>query len=288
MRTRLLVACVAVTASLGCVAGCGSGSGGRAQAARPSSVRSSASAAPSVAQRDNGPYAPLMRRLAGWSDDHRSVTATESTDFDGHKFRFDGLFTWDAQPAMDVRVPTAQLSLQRLQSADKTEVLLVGGSYYYRVASASSGPLKGRHWMRAPQPQPTDGSAVAAHGLQPENALRMLPDATGWTDMGTADVDGTSGKHYQGTVTRAALSADSRLVKAAGVAPATLLAGADSAELDVWVDAHGKPVRWVEMSTVGRSFAIDFFDFGGPRTVHSPAAGDTVDAAKVPGRPSTL
>lgn len=289
MRTRLLAACVAVTAVLASAAGCSSGSSGRPHAAPSSSVSSSASSVPSATRSDDPRFTPVMRRLAAWSDTNHSVTATENAVFDGRKVRFDGLFTWGTRPAMDVRVPTAQLGLQRFNSSDKTEVLLVDGSRYYRVDPASGGPLKGRHWMRTPWPPSAGGSgAVAVHGLRPENSLRMLPDATGWTDLGTEDVDGQVGRHYEGMVTRAALAADSRLVRATGGSPSVLLAGADSAELDVWVDAHGNPVRWVEMVGPGQSFAIDYYDFGGPKTIAAPAARDTADAAAIPGHPTTL
>jgi len=289
MRTRLLAACVAVTAVLAGAVGCSSGSDGRSHAARASSDPASASAVPSASHRDDAQVSSLMRRLAAWSDTNHSVTATENAVFDGRKVRFDGLFAWGAQPAMDVRVPTAQLGLERFDSSDKTEVLLVGGSRYYRVDPTSDGPLKGRHWMRAPSSPSAGGSgAVAVHGLRPENSLRMLPDATGWTNLGTEDVDGTVGRHYEGTVTRAALAADSRLVRATGGSTSALLAGDDSAELDVWVDAHSNPVRFVELLGVGRSFAIDFYDFGGLKTVAPPAARDTADATSVPGRPKDL
>ncbi|SHN29688.1 hypothetical protein [Actinacidiphila paucisporea] len=229
-----------------------------------------------------------MQRLAAWSDDHQSVTAIENVVFDGRKTRYDGLFTWSAQPAMDVRAPTAQLGLQHLHSADKTEVLLVGDRYYYRVDPQPSGPLKGRHWMRTPLPKSADGSDTATRGLQvnPEDGLRMLPDATGWTDLGEENLDDTVARHYRGTVTRAALSADSRLVQAVGTSPSALLAGADSAELDVWSGSDGKPVRWVTTLGTGRSVAVDLFDFGGPRTITPPAARDTTDAALIPGSPT--
>lgn len=289
MRTRLFTVYVAVTAALACVAGCSSGRNSPPHTGRPSPVPSSASPAPTTTDPRSARFSALMERLAVWSDDYRSVTATEIVDFDGRKVRYDGLFAWGTEPAMDVRAPTAELGLQRLQSDDKTEIRLVGDSYYYRVDPQPSGPLKGRHWMRTPLPEPTDGSSAIAHGLQasPENGLRMLPDATGWTDLGETNVSDTVATRYMGTVTRAALSADSRLARAVGGSPSALLAGADSAELDVWVDARGKPVYWVATLGPGRSIAVYFFDFGGTRTIAPPAARDTTDAAAATGRPVT-
>jgi hypothetical protein len=228
-----------------------------------------------------------MRRVAAWSDPYHSVTATESVLADGRTVRFDGLFAWGAQSAMDVRSPTAQLGLHRLNSGDKTEVLLAGDRYYYSVEPRPSGPLKGKHWLRRTVPQ-TDGVA-GAHGLQanPEYGVWMLTDATGWTDLGADNVDDTVGRHYQGTVTAAALSADNRLTRSAGNALPTLLAGAGSAQLDVWVDTHGKPLRWVATMGTARSFAVDLFDFGGLRSIAPPTARDTVDAAAVAVHPTT-
>lgn len=228
-----------------------------------------------------------MEQLATWSDDYRSVTATEIVDFDDRKVRYDGLFAWGTEPVMDVRAPTAQLGLQRVHSDDKTEMRLVGDSYYYRVDPQPSGPLRGRHWMRTSLPEPNGWSGDVADGLQasPENGLRMLPDATGWTDLGEENVSDTVARHYQGTVTRAALSADSRLVRAVGGSTSALLADADSAELDVWVDAHGKPVYWVATLEPRQWIAVYFFDFGGTRTISPPAEGDTTDAAAAIGQP---
>jgi hypothetical protein len=226
-----------------------------------------------------------MRKLAGWSDGHSSVTGTETVDFDGRKLRYDGLFAWGPQPAMDVRAGTAQLGLERWNPAEKTEVRQAGGAYYYHVGPQSSGPLKGRHWLRSSQPLSAAGNAVAQSGLLvgPGDALRMLADGTGWADLGTETVDGTSGTHYRGTVTAAALASDAKLAPAAGGSPSPLLAGADTAELDVWVDAKGKPLRWVAMLAPGRSVAIDLGDFGGLHLVTRPSPTDTADASKLPG-----
>jgi hypothetical protein len=287
MKIRVLTTCmVGVSAWVG-VAGCSSGPDAVPHAARPSSVPWSASPVPSTTARDSARLSALMRRVAAWSDPYHSVTATESVAADGRTVRFDGLFAWGARPAMDVTSPTAQLGLQRLKSADKTEVLLTGGSYYYSIDPRPSGPAKGKHWMRTTVPQ-SDGSA-AAHGLQanPEYGVWMLADATGWTDLGAENVDDTVGRHYQGTVTAAALSADRRLARAAGNALPTLLAGVGSAQLDVWVDTHGKPLRWVATMGTARSFAVDLFDFGGLRSITPPTTRDTVDAAALAAHPTT-
>ncbi len=286
MRTRLLVACVAVATALAGVGGCSSGAAGSSgasgsKAGAHAARTSPASATPTTVSPESVRITSLMRKLAAWTDAKHSVTATEIVVFDAHSLRYDGLFAWGSGPAMDVRAPTAQLGLRQLHAADKTEVLLAGGSYYYRVDARSGGPSKGRPWLRTSLPRSADADVAAAHGIQgnPESALLMLPDAGGWTDLGTDATDGTTTSHYQGTVTRAALAADSRLLRTGGLSPSALLGAADSAEIDVWVDAHGKPVRFVEMSMIGRSLAIDFLSFGAshPLTPPPPATTTTSD-----------
>jgi hypothetical protein len=287
MRTRLLAVGVAVVAVLSSATGCSSGAKGRPHAAPLSATPPSASPGAATTDPKSARITALMRRLAAWSDDNKSVTATEIVDFDGRKVRYDGLFTWGAGSAMDVRSPTAQLGLQKLNSSDKTEIVLLGDSYYFRVDPQPSGPLKDRHWMRTPVPQSAAEGSPTAQGLQasPENGLGMLVDGTGWTDLGINDLDGTVGTRYMGTVTRAALSADTRLARATGGSPAALLAGTDTAELDVWVDAHGKPIRYVLTLAAGRTVAVDLWAFGGPRTITPPAPSDTVNVKLVSGRP---
>ncbi|HEY3482397.1 MAG TPA: hypothetical protein VGL02_26175 [Streptomyces sp.] len=289
MRVRLVAMAGQVTVAVGIgAAGCGSGPAAAPQAS--SATHASPAAAPSTADPGAARFAALMRRLAAWSDTRHSVTATESVVADGSRVRFDGLFTWGSAPGMDVWASTAHLGLQRLNSADKTEVLRVGDRYYYRVDPQAGGPLKGRHWMRSPVSYAPDASGAGVPGslLNPADALRMLPDATGWTDLGAENVDDTVAHHYRGTVTRAALSADTSLAQASGGSPTAPLAGADSAELDVWADAHGKPVHWVAVLGPGRSLALDLFTFGGPRTIIPPAARDTADEAAVRGRPAEV
>ncbi|WP_262413707.1 hypothetical protein [Actinacidiphila acidipaludis] len=241
-----------------------------------------------TASADRARLTALMRRVAAWTDDYHSVIATEYVDHDGRRVRFDGLFAWGERPAMDVKSPTAQLGLQHLNSADKTEVLLTGDSFYYSVDPRTSGPLKGKHWMRAPLPQVNGGPAT--HGLQanPEYGVWMLADATGWTDLGAENLDDTVGRHYQGAVTLTALTADKRLAQAAGNALPTLLAGADSAELDVWVDAHGKPLWWFAKMGSTTSFAVDLFHFLGGAGVPAPPVWDTVDSAAVAAHPTSI
>jgi hypothetical protein len=264
------------------LAGCSSGAAAPSRAVRPASVPFSASPVPVSPDPGRAARTALMRRLAAFGDDRRSLLATENVAWDGRKIRYDGVFTWDPRPAMDVRAPTAQLGMQKLSSSDTMDVLLVDGAFYYRVGPRSSGPLRGRHWMKVPVPR------LSEEGLQanPLDGLWMAADAAGVVDLGVENVDDTVARHYQGTVAAAALATDRRLVAAGSAPPSVLLAGARSAQLDVWVDARERPVRWVVTLGAGRSLAVDAAVFGARRSIAAPPVADTADAAAVGGRPT--
>ncbi|MEE4541877.1 hypothetical protein V2S66_07815 [Streptomyces sp. V4-01] len=282
MRTRVLAACAAVAATAVALAGCSSGPAAPRRAVRPVPVPFSASPVPVTPDPGRAARTALMRRLAAYGDARQSLVATENVAWDGRKVRFDGLFTWGSRPAMDVRAPTAQLAMQELSASDTTEVLLVDGAFYYGVGPRPSGALRGRHWMKVPVPR------LSEEGLQanPLDGLWMAADAAGVIDLGSQNVDGTVATHYQGTVDRAALAADRRLVLAGSAPPAVLPAGAESAQLDVWVDARGRPVGWVVTCGPGRSISVDVTALGGPRSIAAPPVADTADAAAVGGRPA--
>jgi hypothetical protein len=272
---------ITLAAAITGVSGCGGDEDGTHAAATPKSVRWSA--APPPASTADPRLGATMKRLSTWSDGKRSAVATMVMTTGGRDLRFDGVFSWGEHPGMQVQAPTAQLGIQRLNSAATTQIRMVDGTYYYRVDTRPSGPLKGKHWMKAALSDLPGGTAAqpADPVLQdnPTVGLMMLADITGVTDLGTENLDGTVGTHYQGTVTRARLSGDRRFAGAAG-SPGGILGGADSAQLDVWADSHGKPLRWVAtMQDPKRSVAVDLYSFGGPRPVAVPAPGDTVDAA---------
>lgn len=276
MRTRVLaVAAMAVVALAG-AAGCGV----RDPHAKDGTIRPSGD---SGSDGDTGGASPLttvMRQMAQKTDVKQSAQVAETVQMNGRTVHMSGVYVWGAHAGMDVRVPTTQLAMQRLNSAPTMEMRVVGGAYYYGVDPQPRGPLKGKHWMRVDMSAMVgDGSAQAMDkSLQqnPTSGLRFLSAADDVTEIGTETVDGKRTTHYRGSFSFKDLARYNKLFSAGDGSVSDVLGGADSVTLDVWSDTHAMPVRFSEDFGTSK-VTIDFRSFGGTRTIAVPPAADTAD-----------
>lgn len=290
MRTRALAACVTAALTALTMAGCGGHTPrSDAKAAQALTAGATGAALPGGGQRSatpspgGGPFGATLRRMATKAQGARSARITEVLTFGGRKVRLDGLYVGGARPAMDVRVPTAELGFPERVSSSTTELRVVAGIWYVQIAPQARGPLHGKHWMRvAPAdlfgtgPAPDPG-LIQAVQQDPVASLRMLADTQNAVNLGTENVNGTTAPHYAGTLPGDRLGADTRLLSGAGASSSALRGGTDSIGVSAWPGSDGMPVYFVE--TFGdpglRSIAVDFGSFGGPRTVSAPPAADT-------------
>jgi hypothetical protein len=280
MRVRVLAACAVAVVAFAGAAGCGvrdSHAGDRT--INPSGDPGS----DATTDADSGGVSPLsmiMRQITHKTDAKKSAQVVETVQTHGKTVRMSGVYAWGAHPGMDVRMPTANLGMQRLNPAPTMEMRLVDGAYYYHVTPQAAGPLKGKHWMRV------DVSALLGSGsaqaldqsLQqnPTSGLRFLSAADDVTRIGAETVDGKHTTHYRGTFSFKDLARYNKLFSTGDGSVSSLLGGADSVTMDVWTDAQAMPVRFGEDFGTSK-MTVDFQSFGGARTIAVPPAADTAD-----------
>ncbi|MEU1531228.1 hypothetical protein [Streptomyces fagopyri] len=206
----------------------------------------------------------------------------------GAPIAMEGTYSWGDGFAYDVEMDTKAAKMETLTHSPSIRTLLVDGAYYYDTEPQSSGPLKGKEWMKV------DGSAVfgekGAKALtgssgagSPAAGMRSLKYAGDVEDLGKETVDGKSATHYRAVIDKnhmgkakdALASEDDTLFNSA-------TGGADSITMDVWVGAKDLPVRLKEViGTV--TVTMDFEKFGATARVKAPPAaqvGDVTDLMK--------
>ncbi|MFG2477289.1 hypothetical protein [Streptomyces fagopyri] len=206
----------------------------------------------------------------------------------GAPIAMEGTYSWGDGFAYDVEMDTKAAKMETLTHSPSIRTLLVDGAYYYDTEPQSSGPLKGKEWMKV------DGSAVFGEkGAQaltgssgagsPASTMRGLKYASDVHDLGKETVDGKSATHYRAVIDKnhmgkakdALASEDDTLFNSA-------TGGADSITMDVWVGAKDLPVRLKEV--IGAmTVTMDFEKFGATAHVKAPPAaqvGDVTDLMK--------
>ncbi|QFZ76260.1 hypothetical protein GFH48_26000 [Streptomyces fagopyri] len=206
----------------------------------------------------------------------------------GAPIAMEGTYSWGDGFAYDVEMDTKAAKMETLTHSPTIHTLLVDGAYYYDTEPQSSGPLKGKEWMKV------DGSAVFGEkGAQaltgssgagsPAASMRGLKYASDVKSLGKETVDGKSATHYWAVIDKnhmgkakdALASEDDTLFNSA-------TGGADTITMDVWVGAKDLPVRLKEV--IGAmTVTMDFEKFGATAHVKAPPAaqvGDVTDLMK--------
>ncbi|GGP78443.1 hypothetical protein [Streptomyces melanogenes] len=211
-----------------------------------------------------------------------TITATVSGTGQPKPVTMTGTYTWGAREAFDTRMDTASAGIADLNSQPTTRMLFVDGAYFYQIDPQSSGPLKGKHWMKV-EASAVFGKKGAAEMSRtdgdPTAGLKFLKNARDADDLGTETVRGKSAHHYVLHVGRDQWGAagdaltgrdkDSRMGEYTG--------DVKEITLGIWVDPRTDlPVRMEE--TIGAArISVDFRSFGGAQTISAPPAADTAD-----------
>ena len=259
MKARTAVGCVMVLAATVATAGC--------------SASQVDKAAESVSM--------IMQRVAHNADGKQSAQVDFVVDLNGKHVQMSGTYAWGSHAGLDVRMKTAELGMQALTSADTVEMRFVDGAYYYAVGPRSSGPLKGKHWMKVDASAVFGDASALDSGMQqnPTVGLDALSASDDATRIGTETVDGKQTTHYSATVSKSDLSKNSKLFSEQQKgALAKYFGGSDSVTTDVWVDGHDLPVRLTE-DFGSTKVTIDFQSFGGAHPIPVPPAADTADVS---------
>lgn len=194
----------------------------------------------------------------------------------------EGTFSWGDGPAMDVEVDAKAVDMQHLVSDGTVRCLFTDGAYYYEVDPQSSGPLKGKHWMKIDasalfgEQSASELSGVTSGGAT--SGLELLALSDDVKNVGEETVRGKKTTHYRGVISKDDLGgAADALMRGDKGSPVNEFTGdVKEITMDVWLDGNDLPVRTKDQ-TGAVTVTTDFEKFGPTRAVEAPPAADTAD-----------
>jgi hypothetical protein len=262
--------------------------------------KATASASPSPTGLPSDPAAALRwaaaRTQAAGS---AKIDATSESPTGGKPQVIKGALSWAGEGQL-VGTISGSPGVSQFSSDGTVTLLVTGGDMYLKLTDpkmlAQSG---GRSWMKldfaelatlAPGSGGADlGSVMGSllKQLSPGVELRALAGGTGLTNVGPEVMDGVRTTHLSGTLTpQQMLAAMPGLTvqQRDELAKEDQAAGITSESVDVWLDAHGLPVRTEDhASSSAGAFDVDrhFSDYGTQVQVTTPDAADVLDLAAV-------
>ncbi|SEF04943.1 hypothetical protein [Streptomyces sp. Ag109_O5-10] len=224
----------------------------------------------------------VLSRATDRTDQLGSAEVRMSTDTGtGTPVTLNGTYSWGDGVAVDVLMDTKAANMQALQHRATIRALFVKGAYYYNVDPQTSGPLKGKQWMKVDASvlfgskgaQDFDGGSAG----NPVAAMKYLKYAKDVKDLGKETVDGQRTTRYRAVVHRAEMGKYKDVFSSDGMK--ALTGGSDSVTMDVWIGAKDLPVRLKDQ--FGKAtVTMDFKKFGATAPVKAPPAGQTADLTK--------
>ncbi|MFF4251636.1 hypothetical protein ACFY1L_10530 [Streptomyces sp. NPDC001663] len=226
----------------------------------------------------------IMAVLARATDRTEQLGSAEvkvSTDMGtGTPIAMNGTYSWGDGLAFDARMDTRAAQLQQLHASPTTRILFVDGAYYYDIDPQSSGPLKGKEWMKI------DSSAIfgdkgsqafsGSSGGNPAASMKSLKYANNVKDLGKETVDGQTTTHYRAVVDKAHMGKFKDAYGDKSNVMGSLTGGADSLTMDIWVGSKDLPVR-LKQQIGAVKVTMDFEKFGATAPVKAPPAAQVGD-----------
>ncbi|MGW3492382.1 hypothetical protein [Streptomyces sp. NPDC001020] len=196
----------------------------------------------------------------------------------------DGTYSWGHGFAFDVEMDTKAVQMQQLHAAAKTRMVFVDGAYYYDIDPQSSGPLKGKEWMKFKASAVFgDKGAQAFQGSSgagsPAAAMKGLKYANNVDDLGKQTVNGQSTTHYRAVVDRDHMGKFKEAYGDQNNLFGSMTGGGDSITMDIWVGAKDLPVR-MKQRFGSATVTMDFKKFGATATIKAPPAEQTGDVTE--------
>ncbi|WP_066954262.1 hypothetical protein [Streptomyces lushanensis] len=205
-------------------------------------------------------------------------TTTTIAAAGGKPVSMDGTYSWGDGAALDVEMDTVNAQMQSLQDDPTLTMKMVDGAYYYEVDPQSSGPLKGKHWMRIDVSAAVgeSGADSIADNADPTAGLRYIGASKDVANLGEETVRGKKATHYRGSVGTSQVNTSDLTAQEKKAAINSLKGSGGKMTYDIWVDGKDLPVR-VKQSGGGMTITMDFLKFGAIKPVTAPPAADTGD-----------
>ncbi|WP_119582251.1 hypothetical protein [Streptomyces europaeiscabiei] len=197
----------------------------------------------------------------------------------------EGTYSWGNGYAYDIEMDAGAAGMGELTDDPTIHALFVDGAYYYNVDPLTSGPYKGKEWLKV------DGSVVFGEkgsqafsggdsGVSPATSMRSLKYAKGFEDLGEERVDGRTAAHYRALLGKEQMGRFRDAYSGEGSVLDSVTGGADKVTMDVWVGADDLPIR-LRQKMGAMTITMDFEKFGATAEVKAPPAGETADVTEV-------
>ncbi|MFF5359411.1 hypothetical protein ACFY4I_08385 [Streptomyces scabiei] len=228
----------------------------------------------------------IMAALAKATDRTEKLGSAEvemTVGTDDGTVTMEGTYSWGDGYAYDIEMDAAAAGMGELTDDPTIRALFVGGAYYYDVDPLTSGPYKGKEWLKV------DGSAVFGEkgsqavrgsGVSPVASLRGMKYAKGVEDLGRERVDGRTGTHYRAPIGKEQMGRFQDAYSGEGSVLDSVTGGVDKVTMDVWVGADDLPIR-LRQEMGAMTITMDFEKFGATAEVKAPPAGKTADVTEV-------
>ncbi|SEL05735.1 hypothetical protein [Streptacidiphilus jiangxiensis] len=277
------------------------GLGGMAACTRSTTTpKATASASPSPTGLPSDPAAALRWAAAQTqAAGSAKIDATSQSPAGGKPQVIKGALSWAGEGQLAGTI-SGSPGISQFSPDGTVTMLVTGGDMYLKLTDpkmlTQSG---GRSWMKldfaelatlAPGSGGADlGSVMGSllKQLSPGVELRALAGGTGLTNDGPEVMDGVRTTHFSGTLTPQQLLAAMPGLTAQqrdALAKQDQAAGVTSESVDVWLDAHGLPIRTEDhASSNAGAFDVDrhFSAYGTQVQVTTPDAADVLDLAAV-------
>jgi hypothetical protein len=194
----------------------------------------------------------------------------------------EGTYSWGDGYAYDIEMDTGAAGMQDLTDDPTIHALFVDGAYYYNVDPLTSGPYKGKEWLKVDSSVvfgEKGAQAFSGSGASPAASMRSLKYAKGFEDLGEERVERRSATHYRAVLGREQMGKFSDAFSGEGSVANSVTGGVDKVTMDVWVGADDLPVR-LRQEMGALTVTMDFEKFGATAKVKVPPAAETADVTE--------
>ncbi|MGW0844463.1 hypothetical protein ACWD26_30865 [Streptomyces sp. NPDC002787] len=224
-----------------------------------------------------------LTRATDRTEELGSAEVEMTADMGDGPVTMEGTYSWGDGYAYDIEMDAGAAGMQDLTDDPTVHALFVDGAYYYNVDPMTSGPYKGKEWLKV------DGSVVfgekgsqafsGGSGASPADSMRSLKYAKGFEDLGEERVDGRAATHYRALVGKEQMGRFQEAYSGEGSVLDSVTGGVDKVTMDVWVGSDDLPVR-LRQEMGAMTITMDFEKFGATAEVKAPPAARTADVTE--------
>ena len=200
----------------------------------------------------------------------------------GDPAAMEGTYSWGDGYAYDVVMDAGAAQMGELTDEPTVHALFVDGAYYYNVDPLTSGPYKGKEWLKVDASVffgDRGSQAFSGSAASPAASMRSLRYAKSVEELGEERVEGRDTTHYRAVLGAEQLGRFKDTYAGEGSVVDSMTGGDGTVTMDVWVGGDDLPVR-LKQEMGAMTITMDFEKFGATAEVEAPPAGQTADVTE--------